>query len=101
MKNFQHLLVLCAVMLAGTFTARGQWTNQSFALRPGWNAVYLELQPEPQQCDFLFANVPVESVWAWNRRFSTVQFVTNVNDLAVGLPDWLSYVPTNNPARGV
>jgi hypothetical protein len=100
-RKLKYFAILSGITLAAALTTHGQWTNQSFTLRPGWNAVYLELQPEPQQCDAAFAGLPVESVWAWNRRFSTVQFVTNVNDLAVGQPDWLTYVPSNSPSRAV
>ena len=68
----------------------GQWTTQTIVLRPGWNAVYLEVQPEPRDCDSIFAKLPVESVWGWNRRFTTVQFIQDANQLLPGRPDWLT-----------
>ena len=79
--------------------AQAQWTNQTVVLRPGWNSVYLEIQPEPRECDALFAGVPVESVWAWNRRFSPVQFIQDPEELIPGQPDWLTYFPTSHLAR--
>jgi len=93
---FKRTTLLLA--LVGTITAHAQWTTQSFNLKPGWNAVYLEVQPEPADCDLVFAGTPVESVWFWNQRFSSVQFIQDPNELVVGQNDWLAYLPTNAPA---
>lgn len=92
-------VVFLMSMLAGALPGFAQWTNQTIVLRPGWNAVFLELQPEPRECDALFAGIPVESVWAWNRRFSPVQFIQDPEQLIAGQPDWLTYVPASHPAR--
>jgi hypothetical protein len=74
-----------------------QWTTQTILLQPGWNAVWLEVQPEPRDTDTVFAGLPVESVWCWNRRFTTAQFLQDANNLLPGQPDWLSYYP---PGQG-
>jgi hypothetical protein len=97
-RVFQVGLGLIA-LVCGTQTARGQWTAQTFALNAGWNAVFLEVQPARDDCDTLFAGIPVESVWAWNRRFSNVQFIQDANQLVPGQPDWLTYLPSDNPGR--
>jgi hypothetical protein len=78
-----------------------QWTTQSITLNPGWNAVYLGVQPAPDDCDTIFAGLPIESVWAWNRRFTSVQFIEDASSLRPGEPDWLLYAPADHPARGV
>lgn len=78
--------------------ALAQWTSQSVSLQPGWNAVFLEVQPEPKDCSSLFSNLPIDSVWGWNRRFSPVQFVQDASTLIPAQPDWLVYLPTNSPA---
>jgi hypothetical protein len=92
-------VVLLVSLLLGVLPVFGQWTNQTLVLRPGWNAVYLEIQPEPRDCDALFAGVPVESVWASNRRFSPVQFIQDPEELVPGQPDWLTYFPPSHLAR--
>jgi hypothetical protein len=76
-----------------TFSAWAQWSSQTIALQTGWNAVYLELQPEPRECPALMAGKPVASVWAWNRRFSSVQFIQDPTELVPGNPDWLAWSP--------
>lgn len=92
-------VALLAAMFAGVLPAFAQWTNQTILLRPGWNSVFLEIQPEPRECDAVFAGVPVESVWAWNRRFTPVQFIQDPEQLIPGQPDWLTYIPTSHLSR--
>ncbi|MBN2505493.1 MAG: hypothetical protein JXQ71_02245 [Verrucomicrobia bacterium] len=91
------------VVAALQFTAGaafGQWTTQTLALQPGWNAVFLEIQPEPAECDALFGGLPVERVWGWNRRFTSVQFIQDASELTVPNPDWLLYLPPTHRLAG-
>ena len=78
-----------------------QWSTQTITLQPGWNAVFLEIQPTPRDCDTLFSGIPVESVWSWNRQFSTVQYIQDPNSLLPGQPDWLTYLPPASTNRAV
>ena len=77
----------------------GQWVTQTITLNPGWNAVYLEVQPANPDCDAAFNGLPVESVWCWNRHFSSVQYIQDPTSLVPGQPDWLTYLPPTHPAR--
>jgi hypothetical protein len=61
--------------------------------------VFLEVQPNPLECDTILAGLPVESVWAWNSRFSTVQYISDPNSLLPGQPDWLAWVPPGSTNR--
>jgi hypothetical protein len=87
------------LLAGGACRSFGQWVTQTITLNPGWNAVYLEVQPANPDCDVVFAGVPVESAWFWNRRFSSVQFIQDPNQLVPGEPDWLTYLPPDHPAR--
>jgi hypothetical protein len=58
--------------------------------------VYLEIQPEPRECDAVFAGLPVESVWRRSQTTSPVQFIQNANTLIPNQPDWLLYLPPAN-----
>ncbi len=86
-----------ALFLATTLSIRAQWTTQTISLRPGWNAVFLEVQPEPRESDMVFAGLPVESVWRWNRRFSPVEFIQDPTALVPAQPDWLLYLRPAHP----
>src|SRR5437016_3645674 len=96
----KNKFALCAALLcAFAASAPAQWMTQTLTLRQGWTAVFLEVQPNPPDCDTIFAGQPVESVWAWNNRFSTVQYITDPNSLLPGQPDWLTWLPLGGTNR--
>jgi hypothetical protein len=80
--------------------AQAQWVQQQFVLKPGWNAVFLEVDPTPEECDVLFAGLPIESVWDWNRTADSAQFVQDPSTLIPGAPGWLTWFPPNHPLAG-
>jgi len=55
-------VVWVLVLLTGGF-ARAQTVQQSFDLKAGWNAVYLEIDAEPSVLDDVLAGLAVNSVW--------------------------------------
>lgn len=77
--------------------ARAEWGEQTLHLTPGWNAVFLEVQPDDNSCAAVFQDAPIESVWFWNRRFEPQQFVKDPDQLVPENPDWLTYFPTDSP----
>lgn len=101
MRIPQRLVPWLVALASACGIGRGfaQWVTQTITLNPGWNAVYLEVQPANPNCDAAFTGVPVESVWFWNRRFSSVQYIQDASSLVPGQPDWLTYFPPAHPAR--
>ena len=91
-------LCLGTLIVVG-ISAPAQWMTQTLALRQGWTAVFLEVEPNPADCDTIFSGLPVESVWSWNSRFSTVQYITDPNTLLPGQPDWLTWLPPGSTNR--
>jgi hypothetical protein len=98
MKRIIPSLMLAGLALSGVPALQAQWHSQDLALQPGWNAVYLEVDPYPSDPDLLFAQLPIESVWAWNRTFRSVQFIQDVSAPVPENPDWLMYVPSTSAA---
>ena len=88
-----RLISIAVFFLLGSQLCQAQWRTQTIQLNPGWNAVHFEVQPQPDDCDTILANLPIESVWKWNRRFSTIQFVTDPSKLVPEDPDWLVWLP--------
>ena len=78
-------------LCSGALPVLAQWSSQTIPLQSGWNAVYLEVQPEPHEIPLLMAGKPVAGIWAWNRKFSAVQFIQDPSELLPGNPDWLSW----------
>jgi hypothetical protein len=91
---FVKLVLLLLVGLPSLCQA--QWLTQQVPLVAGWNAVYLEVQPEPRSCDEIFGNRPVLSVWKWDRHFSTIQFTVDPATLLPENPDWLMWLPPSD-----
>jgi hypothetical protein len=98
-KPIRLLMMLVAVGLSAS-SALAQWTTQTIALRAGWNAVFLEIQPEPRDSDSLFAGLQVESVWRFNRTIGKVQFITDPDKMVPNQPDWLTWLPPSDPMAG-
>lgn len=78
--------------------ALAQWVTQPIALGPGWNAVHVEVQPEPAEFEAVFAGLPVEGVWAWNKRFSPIEFELDPDEPLEPSPHWLTWLPSDDPA---
>ncbi len=83
--------MLVAGWLAGAIalTAQGQWMTQTINLNPGWNAVFLKVQPSPATLDTVLTNTPVLSVWQWNRQFVSAQYTLDPSQLLPTDPHWL------------
>ena len=66
METFKQIMtagVLCGIMAV---TGYGQYAQQSITLTKGWNAVYIQVQPEDARCEVVFADWPVSSVSLYN-----------------------------------
>src|SRR5262245_15642657 len=80
------LLVLVACAPAQTIT-------QTITLQPGWNAVWLEVQPANNSAAAVFSNLPVASVWSPAERVSSVDFVQNPWEATFNESGWLVWLP--------
>jgi hypothetical protein len=94
-RGSRRFALVAIGLLIGT-AARAEWAEQTITLNPGWNAVYLTVQPEPGQCEAVFSGVPVDSVWTWNKRFTPQQFVRDPENLTPEEEDWLTWFPESS-----
>ena len=96
--NLQGSLKRAALALvAGTVLGHAQWLTQEIPLHPGWNSVYLDVEPARADCESVFTGLPVQSVWMWSQRIARLQFTTDPNQLLPRNPDWLFWLPPSNP----
>lgn len=84
-------LVLCALNL------NAQWQQQVIHLKPGWNAVFLEVDPVPSISEKAFEGMPVRSAWMWDRPGQVVDYVDNLASLVPGKSEWRIYLPPGDP----
>lgn len=82
--------------------------TQTFTLQPGWNAIYLMVDPsdgdESTTEDAAPANVfdsilGLDRVWAWFESDSSVQFVEDADEIDAFKPGWHSYLPATAGAK--
>jgi hypothetical protein len=78
--------------------ASAQWMDETITLQPGWNAVFLNVEPSPNTCEAVFSGVPVEAVCLWNPRQSSVEYIQSPEEVLIHGDDWLIYFPSNAPA---
>ncbi len=93
------VLGIVLAVLAGTGWAQtgpGE-VEQTFQLNPGWNAVYLEVQPDPNDIEGVLAGVPVASVWTWRTDSGKIQYVENPDEQLLSDSGWLGYYPPSRP----
>jgi hypothetical protein len=95
--NFPRFLrFFCAVTLLSSAVSVGhaQWVTQSFVVKPGWTAVYLNVDATYQTLDQLVGNDPsnpIVEVWLWKAPASTQQYLSSpANPLAAG-SDWAQW----------
>jgi hypothetical protein len=94
LKRSVITLLTMLLLLTGISTTQAETVSQTITLNPGWNAVFLEVQPESTAPSDVFAEVTnLQSVWRWNPNTSTVEFI---QDPEVPVPTgslWLVYYP--------
>lgn len=95
MKHACHLLVL--VTLLASPRSHAQTDTQSWELHPGWNALWLEVEPADRAPAVVFAGLPIHSVWTWADRVSATDFIQNPADAGWNRAQWLSYFPDGTP----
>ena len=93
------IAVSCAILAAGV--ADAQWMTQQLPLTPGWNAVYLHVQPEPRSLNTVFTNWPVDMVYHWQRPAVTVQYAVDPGNPFPRPGDWQNWYSAGSDAQYV
>lgn len=82
------------MLVAGlAWTASAQEVTETFTLQPGWNAVWLEVQPADNAPAAVFAGLPVASVWTRLERVTSADFIQNVSEESFNRAGWQRWLP--------
>ncbi|MEM7393478.1 MAG: hypothetical protein AAF492_14125, partial [Verrucomicrobiota bacterium] len=95
MERIRWELFMVAAMLMwlpGVVTGARE-VSQSIQLNPGWNAVYLEVDPGTNDVATLFQGVPIKSVWTYRRLGRPTEFIRNLNESLARSDEWLFHFP--------
>ena len=68
-----------------------QTISQTITLQPGWNAVWLEVQPSNNTANAVFAGLPIASVWMRAERLSSVDYIQNASEQNFNEAGWLRW----------
>ena len=86
---FAHLIRMLISCLFAVTSLEAQWKTQTLTLKEGLNAVYLWVDPSPEDIDSLLIAFPeITEVWKWNEGATTVMFGDSPSD-PISSPDWL------------
>ncbi|MBL37153.1 MAG: hypothetical protein CMP07_01970 [Xanthomonadales bacterium] len=71
--------------------------QQEIELRPGWNAVYVQVEPEDNQLATVFADVPIASVWRWIPTGTGARFIEDPAEGLENIEGWFAWFPEPRP----
>ena len=71
--------------------------SQEFVLKPGWNAIFLEVQPEKNDVPTVFKDIPFTSLWRWSDPRTGPQFVADQSEAKLDVARWQIHLPTTRP----
>lgn len=74
-------------------TAHGQYVQQTVSLSKGWNAVFLQVEPDNPGCASVFSGWPVTSVSLKNVSTSAGTFTASPDETPAVVSDFLTWVP--------
>lgn len=87
-------LLSCLAISANTHAQ----ITQNVLLEPGWNSVYLEVQPEDNEITSVFAGVPLVSIWRFFDADGVTGVPENPSDGLAQLDGWHAfYFPEDSP----
>jgi hypothetical protein len=85
---------LALFLSAGAASAQPRWT-QTFELTPGWNAIYLHVQPFDTDPAVVFDGLPLLSAWTRGTEPGSVEFIGDPDDALLAHRGWVAYVPAD------
>ncbi len=101
MRRKLLLFLATACLWAAPLHLHAQWLTQSFALKAGWNAIYLNVDPSYATLDALVAADaanPIQEIWLWQPAPATAQFIQSPQLPSGNGSQWVSWVRATGPA---
>jgi hypothetical protein len=104
MKPTFPLTLATLACLIAPLQAHAQWITQSFVLKPGWNAVYLNVDASHASLDTLIgsdASNPIREVWLWQPAPATLQFITSPQVPSGSGSQWVNWDRSLGPGSSL
>ncbi len=90
MKSKFKIFGVLALLLMASFSSNAQWQTQSIQIKPGWTAVFLDVDASYQTLDQLVGgnnSNPISQIWLWQTA-PTAQFATTPQTPVVPNSQW-------------
>jgi hypothetical protein len=71
--------------------------EQKIELQPGWNSVYIHVDPVEQNIATLFAGMPVASIWRWLPTDEGARFIQDPAEGLENVEGWFAWFPEPRP----
>jgi hypothetical protein len=94
------LLLLGVALLFAAAAGRGHAacvSQQNITLQPGWNAIYIGVDPDIKDLATVFSGIPVASVWRWRPDQGGAQFIADPAEGLDSLTGWFGWYPAGKP----
>ena len=95
-RGGRSLRPLAAVLLLWgmlALTGYGQYAQQTVSLTKGWNAVYLQVEPDDARCEVVFADWPVASVGLYDMTRALSQYTVSPDEPLNSAAEYLKWTP--------
>jgi hypothetical protein len=98
MTSFRATPLLAGVLLAVAGLADAACVSQqTITLQPGWNAIYIGVDPQVKDLATVFAGLPVASVWRWRPDQGGARFIADPAEGLDALTGWFGWYPADRP----
>ena len=99
-RNFPGRITLCLlglILMFGCYSVRAQWLTQSIIIKPGWTAVYLNVDASGygEDIDQLVGNDPanpIAEIWWWRAAITPAQYVTTPEAPLSAGSHWITWL---------
>lgn len=95
LASIRHCLLVLLVFTAAA--SRAAELEQTIELRPGWNAIHIELEPVDKSIASVFAGLPVASVWRYRPDPDGAQFIRDPAEGLENVDGWFAWFPEPRP----
>jgi hypothetical protein len=88
-------IILVVLLAAAPESTRA--ATESIPLKPGWNSVWLTVNPADPAPAAVFKGLPIQQVWCWFPTERPVEFIENAESANFNVDGWRSYIPGDQP----
>lgn len=96
-RTISCLSALLLMTATGTIWAQTENWEQVIELQPGWNAIYVQVEPEDNQLSTVFADMPIASVWRWIPTQAGARFIEDPAEGLENIEGWFAWFPEPRP----